>query len=244
MIYGDSRTNERIHKKIVNNILKLNPVAVFNTGDLVFCKNSSKNWQTFLDITSELRSKAQYYPIIGNHDKNSKEYYDIFKLPNNKEWYSVTISKINFIVINSNKSIKTGSEQYNWLVHQLDSSQKTDNYTIVLFHHPPFSSGTHRKDPKNARKYLVPLFDKYGVDAVFSGHVHMYERLLVNGIYYFVTGGGGAPLHNVGEKSQYSQKVFKVHHFCNLSIIDNQLHVAVYDIDNNLIDNITIGKRH
>jgi acid phosphatase type 7 len=243
MIYGDSRTNERIHKKIVHNILNLNPVAVFNTGDLVFCSNSSKDWQAFLDATAELRSKSQYYPIIGNHEKNSNEYHTIFNLPNNDDWYSENISGIDFIVLNSNKNIKTGSEQYNWLEQQLSTIQKTNNYTIVLFHHPPFSSGTHRKDPKKARKYLVPLFEKYGVEAVFSGHVHMYERLLVNGVYYFVTGGGGAPLHNVGDKSQYSQKILKTYHFCNLSIANDQLHVTMYDIDNNILDTLTIKKR-
>lgn len=243
IIYGDSRTNKRVHKRVVNNIIKFNPVTVFNTGDLVFCRNSSKDWNTFVEVTAELRSKTKYYPIIGNHEKNSDEYHTIFELPNNEEWYTVTISDIAFIVLNSNENIKTGSEQLIWLEQQLSNSQKTNKYTIVLFHHPPFSSGTHRKDPKKARKYLVPLFEKYGVDAVFSGHVHMYERLLVNGIYYIVTGGGGAPLHEVGEKSQYSQKLLKSYHFCNLSILDNKLYVTAYDIDDNLLDTFIIKQK-
>ncbi len=240
LIYGDSRSNPTMHKKMVNTMIKHNPQAVFNTGDLVFSAKSNSDWQEFIDATSELRKNVPYYPIVGNHEKNTLEFDKVFKLPDNKEWYSVNISNIQFIVINSNQDISSGSNQYKWLEEQLSAAQKTAIFTIVLFHHPPFSSGTHKKDPKNAKKSIVPLFEKYGVDAVFSGHVHMYERLLVNGIYYFVTGGGGAPLHNVGDKSVYSQKVLKTFHFCELTIINNKLHISVFDSDNNLIDSIDV----
>lgn len=243
LIYGDTRTNERVHKNVLKTMLSHNPTDIFNTGDLVFCKNSSKNWNSFIETTSEARSKANYYPIIGNHEKNSTKYFEIFKLPENEEWYTITISNIAFIVLNSNKDIKQGSEQYNWLEKQLSVSQKENAFTIVLFHHPPFSSGTHRKDPKKARKSLIPLFEKYGVDAVFSGHVHMYERLHINGIYYFVTGGGGAPLHDVGDRSPYSQKILKIYHFCQLTLIDGKLQVEAFDIDNNLLEKIQISPK-
>ncbi|GAI54662.1 unnamed protein product, partial [marine sediment metagenome] len=46
----------------------------------------------------------------------------------------------------------------------------------------------------NVQQHLVPLFEENGVDMVFNGHSHVYERYLHNGIYYIVTGGGGAPL--------------------------------------------------
>ena len=240
LIYGDTRSNPTMHQKIVKTMMKHNPIAVFNTGDLVFSAKSNSDWQEFIDATADLRKNVPYYPIVGNHEKNTEEFDKIFKTTENKEWYSVNISNIQYIVINSNQDIRKDSEQYKWLEEQLTAAQKSASYTIVLFHHPPFSSGTHKKDPKNARKTIVPLFEKYGVDAVFSGHVHMYERILNNGIYYFVTGGGGAPLHNVGDKCNNSQKILRTYHFCELTVADNKLHLNVFDSDNNKIDSIDI----
>ena len=242
LIYGDSRSNPIIHKKLANTMLKHSPLAVFNTGDLVFSAKSTSDWQFFINATSELRKTVPYYPIIGNHEKNTEELHKIFNLPNKKEWYTINIQGISFIVLNSNETLKEGSEQHIWLEGQLSESQKNDKFTLVLFHHPPFSSGTHRKDPKKARKHILPLLEKYGVDAVFSGHVHFYERIIYNKINYITTGGGGAPIHQVGERSPYSQKILRTFHFCELKIIDNKLHVSVFDSDDNLIDSFDISQ--
>src|SRR5262249_58732157 len=60
------------------------------------------------------------------------------------------------------------------------------------FHHPPYSSANrHGSDPET-RTALEPLFLKFGVNVVFSGHDHVYERIKPQkGITYFVTGAGG-----------------------------------------------------
>jgi len=70
LVYGDSRSNENIHKEIIKKITNCNPVAVFNTGDLVFWSQSKDNWKSFIDATADLRSKVPYYPVLGNHEKN------------------------------------------------------------------------------------------------------------------------------------------------------------------------------
>lgn len=245
IVYGDSRSNDEIHKQIVNKIINQNPVAVFNTGDLVFWSQSKANWESFVNITAGLRSKVPYYPVLGNHEKNSKEFNKIFNpviigLTNNENWYSVNIQNIVFIVINSNEKLTSDTKQYQWLEKQLDFSQQTKDYTIVLLHHPPFSSGSHAEDPMNMQKDVVPLFEKYDVDAVFSGHNHMYERLYANGINYFITGGGGAPLHKSKHKSPYSQKVNICYNYCKITKNENNLCVTAYNLNDSIIDSINI----
>ena len=81
-------------------------------------------------------------------------------------------------------------EQIKWLEEELKSAR--EEWKIVYFHHPLYSSGgTHGSDLK-LRETLEPLFVKYGVSVVFSGHDHIYERMRPqNGIQYFVTGSGG-----------------------------------------------------
>ena len=61
-------------------------------------------------------------------------------------------------------------------------------------HHPPFSISLHGGS-RDLRERWAPLFEKYQVTAVFSGHDHVYERAEHEGIRYFVSGGGGAPLY-------------------------------------------------
>jgi len=240
LVYGDSRSNPEIHKKIISAIIKHEPIAVFNTGDLVFFAKSKKSWKTFVDVTADLRNRVPYYPILGNHEKNSAEFHKIFDLPNNERLYSITIQNIEFIVVNTNEKLGLGSKQYVWLEKQLSESQQSKEFSIVLLHHPPFSSGAHAEDPKKLQKSIVPMFEKYGVDAVFSGHNHMYERLNVNGINYFITGGGGAPLHKSKHKSPYSQKLKICYHFCNLTKVDGKLCVTAYNLNDSIIDSVDI----
>jgi 3',5'-cyclic AMP phosphodiesterase CpdA len=86
-----------------------------------------------------------------------------------------------------------GSEQYEWLVNQLEQAQETSKFTFVMFHAAPYSSGVHARSPGEKKQgrdilsskplqSLTPLFMRYGVDAVFSGHDEMYEHSVVAGV--------------------------------------------------------------
>lgn len=240
VIYGDSRTNHQIHQKIVDEIIKVKPVMVFHTGDLVENGLISDQWTTFNSITSDLTKIAKFYPALGNHENNSPLYFDNFNLPNNERWYSVETDSLCFIILDSNSDCSISSEQYLWLENKLQNISEHTKFIIAIFHHPPFSTGTHDEDEKGLRQSIVPLFEEYGVDIVFNGHDHNYERSLYNNIYYIVSGGGGAPLRDQARTSQYSQLFLKTYHFCKLTLIDNKLIVEVYDIDSNLIDQFVV----
>jgi 3',5'-cyclic AMP phosphodiesterase CpdA len=80
--------------------------------------------------------------------------------------------------------------QLGWLEQRLKSS--TAHWKIAVFHHPIYSSGKRHGSDEDLRRKLEPLFVRYGVNAVFSGHDHFYERTKPqHGIHYFVTGAGG-----------------------------------------------------
>lgn len=243
VIYGDSRTGHDAHRKIVDAIMKAKPIAVFHTGDLVQYGFNPEQWTTFGEITSELMATAAFYPALGNHECDAQLYFDYFDLPNNERWYSVDIENIHFIVLDSNTDISEDSEQYQWLKADLQKVSDRTKFVIALFHHPPFGTGKKVKGEEELREVLVPLFEQNGVDIVFNGHVHAYERSFCNDIYYIITGGGGAPLHNQVRSSPYSQKFIKTHHFCTLTVQDNRLTVDVFDIDSNLIDQLIIEQK-
>jgi acid phosphatase type 7 len=222
VIYGDSRTNNKIHQKIVDDIFNYKPVAVFHTGDMVNNPNNKDHWKIFNDIISKLKETAKIYPVIGNHENNSTLYKDIFNLPSNKYYYSVDIDKIHFIVLDSNSSMKKSSEQYNWLINNIESASDS-LFKIVLFHYPLFSSGEHEEIEDTMKDVLLPIFNKYNVHVVFNAHFHGYERLLYNNINFIITAGGGAPLDAKLTDNPYSKVYKKVYNYCVLYIQNQKL---------------------
>ena len=242
VVYGDSRSGKTVQQKIINDIIGFHPTAVFHTGDLVGNGLDPAEWTSFNAIISGLLRTAEFYPALGNHELNSPLFFKNFRLPNNGRWYSVDKSGIHFIVLDTNSDINIGSEQYRWLEKNLKDVNKSLKFIVAVFHHPLFSTGRHGSN-KVLRNLLVPLFEKYGVNIVFSGHDHDYERSLYHNIYYIVTGGGGAPLGDRRRSSPYSQVFKKTYHFCCLSVKGGRLVVEVYDIDLGLIDRFESGPR-
>ncbi len=245
VIYGDSRTGHSKHKWLMGGMASLVPSAVFHTGDLVNNGRLSSNWTTFNNIASQLSSGTPIYPALGNHEYESQLYFDNFELPGTERWYSVDdIEGFNFIILDTESDLSVASSQYQWLQSELTSSFSSTDFTIVTFHYPLYRTGRYGGDEKSIRDDLVPLFEQYGVDAVFSGHDHDYERSTVNGIRYIVTGGGGAPLRDQAGTSEFSELYVKSYHFCVLYYDGNdKLMVEAWDDSVRMIDSFEVINR-
>jgi len=165
-------------------------------------------------------STNAFFPAMGNHDHIDAEpapdtYLTYFDLPGrgfanssgNERFYDFVQGPIHFFVLDSDprepEGITSTSPQALWLKEQLAASTATWN--IVYDHHPPYSSDTtHGSTPD-----LQWPFAEWGADAVISGHAHSYERIMRDGIVYFVNGLGGAERYDFttpvgGSASRYS----------------------------------------
>ncbi len=242
VVYGDTRSGHDIHRRIVDSLMTVKPSVVFHTGDLVSDGLLADDWAVFNDITDSMRAQAEFFPALGNHDRQSPLYFDNFDLPGNEEWYSVDRNYVHFICLNSCVETDTASVQYHWLEHDLASVPDSVRFIVAVFHHPPYSTSRHTEDEKGLRQTWVPLFEKYDVDAVFNGHDHCYERSYCGGIYYIVAGGGGAPLYDQARQHPCSQLFLKQYHFCKVSVVNDRMIVKVYGLDKNLIDQFEIDK--
>ncbi len=210
VIVGDTRTDTDAHQVVVDQLLGSvgAPDLYLNTGDLVEDGGDSSQWQDFFDIERELMAVAPLYPVAGNHDdvENDSLYTQYFALPDDspmpEAYYAFTFGNSRFVVVDTNDDYVAGSEQHTWLEAELSAAQADPaiQHTFAFHHHPPFTSGAHGvfdvEDWEEPRTWLSPLYETYGVDAVFNGHDHHYERsdpALTGGVTYVVSGGGGAP---------------------------------------------------
>ena len=114
-------------------------------------------------------------------------------------------------------------------------------FRVAIFHHPVFSASRHVEDEKGNQPHLLPLFKLYGVNLIFSGHDHSYQRLEYEDMIFVVTGGGGAKLYSKGEDKPYLKIYQKTHHFCLLSVRKDSLRIQAVDLDSRIIDEFFVA---
>lgn len=128
---------------------------------------------------------------LGNHDvevQGGRYEFELLGMP--RAFYRRSLPDVDIFVLNSNRVTDT---QTKWLRSRLVAS--TAPWQVVVFHHPPFSCGGHEGN-STVRRAWLPLFERFGVDLVLSGHSHNFQRFAaLKGVRYVVHGGGGASLY-------------------------------------------------
>ena len=156
-------------------------------------------------------SSNQFFPTLGNHDwerPNAQPYRDYFTLPNNERYYDFAQGPVHLFALDTDPrepdGITSTSVQALWLQDQLRTAREP--WKLVYGHHAPYSSSSfHGSTPVMQWPY-----QEWGATGVLSGHDHTYERILRDGIVYFVNGLGGRGLYNfgppvLGSNLRYSQ---------------------------------------
>ena len=234
-IYGDTRSSPEIHQQVVQQIVLHKPEATFHTGDLNSSGKTQKEYDNFLQIISPLCQISRFFPARGNHEKDLSLFLQNFPFLNGSSYYTVYQDSIRFIILDSVLDLSPGSEQFNWLQKQL----KEDIPTLLILHHPVFSSGEHN-DELGLQLFLPELLQKSSVKAVFSAHNPNYERSEFKGITYIVTGGGGAPLRENKHENPYSLVFIKTYHYLIGEPEGKSIIFKVYNLDNKILDSFTI----
>jgi len=250
-VFGDTRTRHDMHRRVVGAVIKQGtPDFVIHTGDLVADGNDSSMWPVFFDIERELLRQAAFFPALGNHERNSKDYSDFFHVET--PYYSFNWCNAHFAVLNtdfgntaSSKAAREAfwEEQTKWLEDDLAANQKMD-YRFVVGHHPPMSAVSSRQEFNPRMQALIPMFEKYNLTAGFFGHDHNYQHYLKDGIHYVVTGGGGAPLYNVDKPDpQTTVKVVSTENFVTISVDGKTAKVQAHALDGKILDEFELKAR-
>ncbi len=252
LVFGDSGVGSNEQKQIATLLAAQKADLIIHTGDLAYYSGSYAEIQkNVLDIYGNLLVKSSFYPVLGNHDYQTNKgqpFVDTFDLPGNERYYSFEYKDILFVALDTNDPLEENlNKMFPWLESTLaDSSSK---WRIVYFHHPPYSTGMHGGDKKVQEK-IVPILEKNNVDFVFSGHDHNYQRTCSiksntcqdNGVFYIVSGGGGAPLYKVGKPEWFTDKQISAFHFLLAEKKDCTLSFKVITLNAEQIDQFSKSK--
>lgn len=209
-------------------------------------------------------SNNRFFPAIGNHEYTDgaglDEYLSYFSLPGdgvessnssgNERYYDFVIGDVHIFVINSDGREVDGNSrnsiQAMWLKEQLALS--TASWKIVTMHHSPFSSAlAHGSKSKLQWPYAA-----WGADAVISGHDHVYERLEVSEMTYFVNGLGGRSMRSFGAPIDGSQVRFNdAFGAMRITAVSDQITFEFLSISDgangsnggNLVDSLTLSRQ-
>jgi uncharacterized protein (TIGR03382 family) len=246
-VFGDTRTNHLAHALVVGRVAAEAPHLVLNTGDLVE-SSTAANWSTFFSVEAPLVSTVNLLPVLGNHEGDAVLYLQEFVLPaespGGEKYYVRRFGLVAVVALDLYRSpFAQGSAQYAWLESTLGSLAADPDlrFIFVELHHGPYDSGSHGSN-LTVRSDLVPLFERFGVAIVLSGHDHDYERSTVGGVKYVVTGGGGAPLYTVAGGS-WTEVSASAYHYCILDIEGAKLHFrAVRAGEGTVLDEFRLGE--
>ncbi|HUS29712.1 MAG TPA: metallophosphoesterase [Kofleriaceae bacterium] len=251
VVFGDSRYGEAHHRRVVNRMSQEVPDFMLGTGDMVDEGYRQEQWQSFFDIENEMLRDNVYFPALGNHDRQGRgrtadSYRAFFSVPENgnetERYYAFTYATSRFLVLDSNLYSFALTDQTSWLERELIAARQDPaiHHIFVVMHHPPFSISLHG-GAVDLRERWTPLFEQYNVTAVFSGHDHVYTRAMHNGLHYFISGGGGAPLYPRRPKSNpidvaAVKKFERVLHYLRVTITGNRVEVTAVRADGTTIE--------
>jgi 3',5'-cyclic AMP phosphodiesterase CpdA len=254
VVLGDSRNGIEQHRRVVERMSQEVPDFVLGTGDMVDEGYRQDEWQQFFDVENQMLRDNVYFPALGNHDRQGKgrtadTYRAYFSVPENggdtERYYAFTYASARFLVLDSNEYSFALTDQTSWLERELIAARQDAaiRHIFVVMHHPPFSISLHG-GARDLRERWTPLFEKYQVSAVFSGHDHVYERAENAGIRYFVSGGAGAPLYPRRPKpnpvdAEAVKKFERVLHYLRVTVTGNRIEVTAIRADGTPIETTT-----
>ncbi len=260
IVFGDSGKGTREQYRLAQAMGEWKPDFYVHTGDVVYGSGERAKYASrfFAPYASEL-ARRPFWPSLGNHDlPNVSAYHEVFELPENgptglpaERNYWFDAGPCRFVVIDTtsvedDEDSTLANSIAPWARDVL--SEPGPQWRFCVFHHPPFTGGKYEENVR-IQETLVPVFEETGVDIVFNGHDHMYQRMRPlragtvttrdeGGVVYVITGAGGARLYEPRDAAPaYVAKMnHAVHSFTLIKIADDTLTLYQLDADGNTLD--------
>ena len=263
-VMGDTGTGEAQARAVFAGVRALAPDLVLLCGDCAYSSGTPEQVNAnFVAPLAALRAETPLYAVLGNHDVitgGGQPLLDaLFPVPGStsgtERYQAFTRGGCRFVGLDSTRSLRPGSAQGDWLAAELAAN--TAPWTFLFLHHTTYSASNHGSS-QALQDALVPLVDAHGVDLVFCGHDHDYERTWPlragaavatdqepdyadPGGTVFVVTGGGASLYGAGTE-WFTATSESVPHYVTVDVAANHLALRALDTDGRVIDTLTIAK--
>ncbi len=198
--------NDPERTRLLDAAAKEKPRAFFFLGDMVAMGSSRRHWNYFDEIAAGIfHSGAKVLGIFGNHDyfggRKSGEKNMLERFPNleSSKWGTFDAEGVRILYLDSNCDVLTADEwaaERKWYGEALAAADADPSVrgVLTLLHHPPFTNSRVTGDTKCVKDEIVPPFlAARKTLAMITGHAHGYEKFLVDGRTFLISGGGGGP---------------------------------------------------
>ena len=244
-IIGDSGTGSKsqyaVAEKLIAARRQFPYEFVLMMGDNLYGGSGPKDFQKKFENPYKplIDSGMKFYATLGNHDNPNEAYYKGWNMKGERYYTFKPKAGVRFFSLDSNYM---DQKQLDWLDKALAASGS--DWKICFFHHPIYSSGGAHGSNLQLRAQLEPLFLKYGVDAVFAGHEHFYERIKPQkGIYYFTSGGAAKLREGDVGKSELTAKSFDTgYHFMLIELAKDKMHFQAISDQGKTVDSGTLTR--
>lgn len=243
-VIGDMGTGSSRQREVGRMMADVNTrfpfTFVLTVGDNIYGGESPADMERkfVLPYKALLDRGVQFYASLGNHDDLTQRYYGPFHM-GGQRYYTFTKGPVQFFALDS--TLMT-PEQITWL--ELGLERSVTPWKIAYFHHPLYSSGARHGPELALRGAVEPLLATYGVQVVFTGHEHFYERLTIQrGIQHFITGSGGQLRKgNIRESSQTAAGFDTDNAFMVVEVSGDELYFEAISRKGETVDSGIVGR--
>jgi predicted MPP superfamily phosphohydrolase len=246
-VLGDFGTGDRPQYQLAEQMFavykKFKYDFVMLVGDNLYGAQRPQDFRNKFEVPYKplLDAGVKFYASLGNHDAREQRYYKPFNMEGQLYYTFSPRPDIRFFALESTYPVP---EQFQWLEKELKASGS--DWKIAFFHHPLYSSGDRHGSDIRLREVLEPLFLKYNVSVVLTGHDHFYERVKPQkGITYFVAGSGGQLREgNIDRKSGLTATGFDTDlAFMVAEIVSDQMYFNAISRTGRIVDSGSIARR-
>jgi 3',5'-cyclic AMP phosphodiesterase CpdA len=189
---GDNGTGERPQYEVAQQMTNLRQTFAFDLvimlGDNMYGSQRPADFVKKFEqpYAALLSAGVKFQASLGNHDRPENASYRFYNM-NGQRYYTFVRNNVRFFALDSTQM---DPRQREWVEASLRDAR--EDWKICFFHHPLYSNAERHGASVDLRVLLEPIFMKYGVNVVFAGHDHVYERLKPQkGIHHFVSGSAG-----------------------------------------------------
>ena len=189
-VIGDTGTGDsnqyRVAKVLTGTRQRFPYEFVVMVGDNIYGTDNASGFAKKFEVPYKplLDAGIKFYAALGNHDSPNQRLYKPFNMNGQRFYTFKPKAGVRLFALDSNYM---DPEQLQWVEKELKASGS--DWKIAFFHHPLYSSAERHGSDTALKDQLEPLFVKYSVDLVLTGHDHAYERTKPQkGIQYFVVG--------------------------------------------------------